>query len=108
MLNQIRAQLRLFFDLLEGNKTATATVVRRDVGVLHDDLLKAECYLVTVPIEVLHEYRESFSKLPKEVSEALEKAIEAVDKARSENKLPPSAGFSRQSELPLDNVVPIK
>lgn len=95
MLNSIRSQILLFHGLLEKNEHATAVVARRDLGVLHDHLLEAETALAVVSIEILHEFKKTFTdKTPKQIVQLIDKVIEHVDGLRKNKSLPPSGPFA--------------
>ena len=121
MLNQIRAQLQLFYGLLEKESAAAAVVVRRDAGVLHDELLKAEKYVVTVPVEWLHELKKHFTTATEPaLVKAVDEVIKYVDDGRAAAKppLPPSGpvestaiappAAATPTEAPLAPAVPFE
>jgi len=93
MLNQLRAEFRLLYELLADNKSAVAVVARRDIGAIHDNLFNAEPHLVVVGVEVLHELKKYFNDAtPAALKEQVEAAIKAVDAVRAARTppLPPS------------------
>lgn len=94
MLNSIRSQILLFHGILEHTAHATAVVVRRDLGILHDDLLKAESQLAVVNIELVHELKKTFTAAtPKSLVTLVDNIIKHVDELRKTAKLEPSAPF---------------
>lgn len=94
MLNSIRAQILLFYGILEKTEHATAVVVRRDLGILHDDLLKAESQLAVINIELVHELKKTFTTAtPKALVTLVDNIIKHVDELRKTAKLEPSAPF---------------
>lgn len=54
---QIRAQLRLWHELAEQEKTAAEKVIRKDVASLHDGLTGLETKVGLVEVDVLREVR---------------------------------------------------
>lgn len=95
MLNSIRSQILLFHGILEKTEHATAVVVRRDLGILHDDLLKAESQLAVVNIELVHELKKTFTTAtPKALVTLVDNIIKHVDELRKTAKLEPSAPFA--------------
>lgn len=91
MLNNIRAQLKLFFGVLKHAEDEAAIIVRRDAGIIHDQLLQLEVNAGVISVAALHELKKLFSpSTPKEVVEEVEGLIKHIDGLRKLQKLPPS------------------
>lgn len=109
MISQLRAELRLLYELLADNKTASAVVTRRDLGNTHDSLFNAEPYVAVVGVQVLHELKKTFNdKTSEALRTQVEAAIKAVDAIRAARTppIPPSGPIEEEGKAPATPDVP--
>jgi hypothetical protein len=107
MLNNLRGQLKLLFGLLKHSEEEAVIVARRDIGIIHDNLVKIEAEAVVISAKTLHAFKALFtpSTDPEVVSE-VEGAIKHVDDCRALHKLPPYGAPTPAVEANAEVVAP--